>query len=189
MSYPCLGFVRLNNARLGGVCEADLKSSMTHLIFSGLVGRQGFGTDPVVDLSNDTIIHAHCVAATQMRGTGETPAPYLIRSHLEDYKGGSLQVKLPVGERVTMARLIGTEMILMSTGDAIDSPFEERGCRTKLTTRVQNIERSLESWSCGLHRVVLYGDHTRDIRRFCRFARVRVLREGIDDLRDVPGLE
>ena len=189
MGYPCLGFVRLNNAGLGGVCEADLKSTMTHLIFSGLVGRPGFVTDPVFDLSNDTIIHAHCVAATQMQGPGETPAPYLIRSHLEDYKGASLQVKLPVGEKVTMARLIGTDMILVSTGDAVDSPFVERGCRTKLTTRVQNIDRFLENWSCGLHRVVFYGDHTRDVQRFCRFAQVRILREGIDDLRDVPGLE
>jgi hypothetical protein len=37
--------------------------------------------------------------------------------------------------------------------------------------------------------VVFYGDHTRDIGRFCRFVQVRVLHEGIDDLRDVPGLE
>ncbi len=189
MGYPCLGFVRLNNAGLGGVCEADLKSTMTHLIFFGLVGRPGFVTDPVFDLSNDTIIHAHCVAATQMRGPSDVPAPYLIRSHLEDYKGASLQVKLPVGEKVTMARLIGSDMMLASTGDAVDSPFVERGCRTKLTTRVQNIERFLENWSCGLHRVVFYGDHMRDVQRFCRFAQVRLLREGIDDLRDVPGLE
>jgi L-fucose isomerase-like protein len=189
MGYPCLGFVRLNNAGLGGVCEADLKSTMTHLIFSGLVGRPGFVTDPVSDLSNDTIIHAHCVAAQQMRGTGETPAPYLIRSHLEVYKGASLQVKLPVGERLTMARLIGTDTILISNGDAVDRPFEERGCRAKLTTRVQDIERLLGNWSRGLHRVVFHGDHTRNIRRLCRFAQVRVLREGIDDLRDVPGLE
>ena len=189
MGYPCLGFVRLNNAGLGGVCEADLKSTMTHLVFAGLVGRPGFVTDPAFDLSNDTIIHAHCVAATQMQGSDRPSAQYLIRSHLEDYKGASLQVKLPIGEKVTMARLIGADLMLVSTGDAVDSPFAERGCRTKLTTRVQNIERFLENWSCGLHRVVFYGDHTRDIRRFCRFTQVRLVREGIDDLRDVPGLE
>jgi L-fucose isomerase-like protein len=189
MGYPCLGFVRLNNAGLGGVCEADLKSTMTHLIFAGLVGRPGFVTDPAFDLSNDTIVHAHCVAATQMEGPDKPSAPYLIRNHLEDYKGASLQVKLPIGRKITMARLIGTDMMLVSTGDAVDSPFVERGCRTKLTTRVQNIERFLENWSCGLHRVVFYGDHTRDLQRFCRFAQVRVLREGIEDLRNVPGLE
>ncbi len=189
MGYPCLGFVRFNNMGLGGVCEADLKSSMTHLIFSYLVGRPGFVTDPVFDRSTSSIIHAHCVAATQMEGPDSRPAPYHIRSHLEDNKGASLQVKLPVGGKLTMARLIGTDKLLFATGDATDSPMVEWGCRTKLTMKVQNIERFLENWSCGLHRVVFYGDHTQDVHRFCRFARVRVLHEGVDDLHQVEGLE
>jgi len=189
MGYPCLGFVRLNNMGLGGVCEADLKSSMTHLIFSYLVGRPGFVTDPVFDLSTSSIIHAHCVAATQMEGPDTRPAPYHIRSHLEDNKGASLQVRMPIGRKLTMARLIGTDKLLFSTGDATDSPMVEWGCRTKLTMRVQNIERMLENWSCGLHRVVFYGDHTQDVHRFCRFAKVRVLHEGVDDLQNVDGLE
>lgn len=189
MGYPCLGFVRLNNMGLGGVCEADLKSSMTHLIFSYLVGKPGFVTDPVFDLSTSSIIHAHCVAATQMEGPDTRPAAYHIRSHLEDGKGASLQVKMPIGKKLSMARLIGTDKILFATGDATDSPFVEWGCRTKLTMKVANPERFLENWSCGLHRVVFYGDHTQDVRRFCRFAQVRLLVEGVDDLQDVEGLE
>lgn len=189
MGYPCLGFVRLNNLGLGGVCEADLKSSMTHLLFSYLVGRPGFVTDPVFDLANSSIIHAHCVAATQMEGPDARPAPYHIRSHLEDGKGASLQVKMPIGRKLTMARLIGTDKMLFCTGDATGSPFVEWGCRTKLTMKVQNIERLLENWSSGLHRVVFYGDHTQDVRRFCRFARIHLLHEGVDDLQSVEGLD
>ncbi|MCX8108178.1 MAG: hypothetical protein N3G20_05170, partial [Verrucomicrobiae bacterium] len=115
--------------------------------------------------------------------------PYVIRSHLEDNRGASLQVRLPVGHPVSMARLIGTDLMLFSTGTAVDSPFAERACRTKLAMRVDNIEKFIENWSCGLHRVVFYGDHTRDIRRFCRFMNIKLLREGIDDLHNVPGLE
>lgn len=189
MGYPCLGFVRLNNMGLGGVCEADLKSSMTHLIFSYLVGKPGFVTDPVFDLSTSSIIHAHCVAATQMEGPDTRPAAYHIRSHLEDGKGASLQVKMPVGRKLSMARLIGTDKMLFATGDATDSPFVEWGCRTKLTMKVANPEKFLENWSCGLHRVVFYGDHTQDIRRFCRFAQVQMLVEGVDDVQKVEGLE
>ena len=189
MGYPCLGFVRLNNALLAGVCEADLKSAMTQLIFTYLVGRTGFVTDPVFDLSNDTIIHAHCVAATQMEGPDKPAAAYHIRSHLEDNKGVSLQVKMPVGQKISMARLIGADIMLFSTGDAVDSPFVERGCRSKLSVRVANPTHFLENWSCGLHRVIFYGDHTRDISRFCRFMKIRLLREGVDDLQNVQGLE
>ena len=58
MAYPCLGFARLDDQGLGGVCEADLKSSMTHLIFMFLTGKPGFVTDPVFDLANSTLIHA-----------------------------------------------------------------------------------------------------------------------------------
>ena len=189
MGYPCLGFVRLNNQLLAGVCEADLKSTMTQLMFTYLAGHTGFVTDPVFDYSNNTIIHAHCVAATQMRGPDTAPSPYVMRTHLEDGRGVSLQVQMPVGGKVSMARLIDTDIMLFSTGDAVDSPMVERGCRSKLTMRVDNPERFLENWSCGLHRVIFYGDHTRDLNRYCRFMRIRLLREGIDDLQNVPGLE
>ncbi len=189
MGYPCLGFVRFNNMGLGGICEADLKSTMTHLIFTYLVGKPGFVTDPVFDVSNSTIIHAHCVAATQMEGPDSPAAPYHIRSHLEDGLGASLMVKMPTRKKVSMARLIGTDKMLFSTGDAVDSPFVDRGCRTKLTMKVENIDKFLENWSSGLHRVVFYGDHSRDLNRYCRFARIQLLREGTDDVQKVEGLD
>jgi len=189
MGYPCLGFVRFNNMGLGGVCEAALKSTMPHLLFSYLVGKPGCVTDPVFDESNSTIIHAHCVAATQMLGPGTPASPYHIRSHLEDGRGASLMVKLPIKQKVTMARLLGTDKMLFSTGDAVDSPFVERGCRTKLTVKVEHIEKFLENWSSGLHRVIFYGDHRRDIQRYCRFAQIRLIHEGTDEPQKVDGLD
>jgi hypothetical protein len=188
MGYPCLGFCRLNSIGSGGICEADLKSAMTHLIFTYLVGRPGFVTDPCFDYSNNTIIHAHCVAAIKMLGPDGPTHPYIIRSHLEDNKGAVLQVQLPAGQQVSMARLIGNDVLLFSTGEAVDSPLVDRGCRSKLTVRVAHAEKFLEGWSSGLHRVVFYGDHTRDIERFCRFMQIRLVREGTDDVRDVPSL-
>jgi hypothetical protein len=189
MGYPCLGFVRFNNMGLGGICEADLKSSMTHLIFTHLVGLPGFVTDPVFDLSNNAIIHAHCVAATHMLGPDSPGSPYHIRSHLEDGRGASLMVKLPTGRKVSMARLLGTDKMLFSTGDAVDSPFVERGCRTKLTVKVNNIDQFLENWSSGLHRVIFYGDHTQDVKRYCRFAQIHLVREGTSEPQKVDGLD
>ncbi len=54
---------------------------------------------------------------------------------------------------------------------------------------MENLQSFLQNWSCGLHRVIIYGDHTRDLNRFCRFMKIRQLREGIDDLQNVEGLE
>jgi len=188
-AYPCFGFSRLCSMGLPGVCEADLKSTMTALIFQYLVNKPGFVTDPVIDLSNNTIIHAHCVAPLKMDGPDGKDCPYIIRSHHEDGKGASLFVRMRIGQKISMARLIGTDVMLFSTGEIIDTPYVERGCRTKITTKVSDAQKIMEGWSCGLHRVIFYGDHSRDIRRLARFLDIRVVEEGVDDPKSVPGLE
>lgn len=189
LAYPCLGFSRLNGMGLGGVCEADLKSTMTQLIFQFLVGKPGFVSDPIIDLSNNTVIHAHCVSAVKMDGPDGEQCPYIIRNHLEDAQGVSLMVKMRIGKPITMARLIGTDILLCSTGEIVDTPCVESGCRTKITTKVKDAQKIMENYSCGLHRVIFYGDHTQDLRRFCRFKDIRIVQEGEDCLYDVPGLE
>ncbi len=83
-AYPCLGFSRLNSMLRAGMCEADLDSTLTHFIFAYLVGKPGFISDPVIDTATNTVIHAHCVAATKMDGPDGPEAPYIIRSHLEE---------------------------------------------------------------------------------------------------------
>jgi len=188
-AYPCFGFSRLSSMGLPGICEADLKSTMTALMFQYLVNKPGFVTDPVIDLSNNTIIHAHCVAPLKMDGPSGESCDYIIRSHLEDNKGAALFVRMRVGQKISMARLIGTDILLFSTGEVVDTPYVERGCRTKITTKVANAQKMMEDWSCGLHRVIFYGDHSRDIRRLARFLDFRVVEEGVDDVHSVPGLE
>jgi L-fucose isomerase-like protein len=189
MGYPCLGFCRLNSIGLGGICEADLKSTMTHLIFLYLTGKPGFVSDPCMDVATGTILHAHCVSATHMDGPQGEASPYVIRSHLEDNRGAVLQVKMRVGQMTSMARLIDDKVMLFSTGPIVDVPDVDRGCRTKIAVKVDHPEKFLENWSSGLHRVIFYGDHTQDLRRFCRFKDIRIVREGVDSLPELPELE
>jgi len=59
-AYPCIGFCRLNDMGLGGICESDLRCAMTHIILQGLTGKPGFISDPTVDESTSSIILAHC---------------------------------------------------------------------------------------------------------------------------------
>ncbi|MDX9753266.1 MAG: hypothetical protein RBU29_04845 [bacterium] len=189
MAYPCLGFSRLDNIGLGGICEADLKSTMTHLIFQTLTGKPGFVTDPVIDLSDNTVIHAHCVSPLNMDGVDGEQCPYIIRNHLEDAKGVSLQVKMKLGQPIALARLIGTDKLLYSQGEIVENPDSDRGCRTKIRTKVADAQRLMENYSCGLHRVVFYGDFTSDLKRFCRFKDIQLVWEEKEDVHDIPGLE
>jgi len=176
-AYPCLGFSRLNNSGLVGACEADVDSTITMLVFQYMEGKPGFITDPVIDTASGTVIHAHCVAPTCMDGAGGREEPYVLRSHMEDDKGAVVQVKMRVGQTITMAKLVGSDMMLLSTGEIIDTPISERGCRTQITTRVKDPRKLLEQYRHGLHRVIFYGDHTADVERLSKFLKFKVVHE------------
>ncbi len=177
-AYPCLGFSRLNSSGQVGACEGDVESTITMLIFQYMAGKPGFITDPVIDTGTGTVIHAHCVAPVSMAGVGGREEPYVLRSHMEDDKGAVVQVKMRVGQKITMAKLVGSDMMLLSTGEIIDTPVSERGCRTQITTRVKDPRKLLEQYRHGLHRVIFYGDHTGDMERLSRFLNFKILYEG-----------
>ena len=179
-AFPCLGFSRLNNLGLGGICESDLRSAITHIIFQGLVGRPGFVNDPTVDESKDSIILAHCTSPTRMDGPDKPAAPYNIRSVMERETGAVLHAKMRVGQKVTTAKLIGTDLMLYFTGDIIETPEKDRGCRTKITVKVDGDNEKLwQNWSHGLHRVTCYGDITKELEHFCRFKEVEIVNEAV----------
>jgi hypothetical protein len=176
-AYPCVGFSKLNDAGMFGVCECDLNSTMTQLLVTSLSGMPGFVSDPVFDTSRNEVIHAHCVAATAMAGLNGPKSPYIIRSHMEDNKGVSVQVLAPPTGTVTVARFVGAAKFLISTAEVIGTVDNPRGCRTKIRTRVSNARKLLEAYSAGLHRVVFYGDHTTAIDRLTRLTTTQVVRE------------
>jgi hypothetical protein len=179
-AYPCLGFTRLNNLGLGGICESDLGSAMTHILFQGLAGKPGFISDPTMDESKNSIILAHCLGTTRMDGPDKPGAPYELRSVRERNEGVVPQVKMRVGERVTQARLVGTDTLLYFTGQIVDAPDVDRGCRTKITVKLDgDAEKLWKNWSEGLHRVTCYGDLSKQLAWFGRFKDVKLVNEAV----------
>jgi len=177
-AYPCLGFARLNNMGWGGICESDLECAMTHILFQGLAGEPGFISDPTMDESKNGIILAHCMGTPRMDGPDKPAAPYKLRTVMERQEGVVPQVKMGLGTKVTQAKLVGTERLLYFTGEVIDAPDIERGCRTKITVKLDgDAEKLWKNWSSGLHRVTCYGDITKDLERFCRFEQIKMLDE------------
>ncbi len=180
-AYPCLGFARLNNMGLGGICESDLRSTMTHIIFQGLAGRPGFVSDPTVDESKGSIILAHCLGTPKMDGPAKPAAPYKIRTVMERQEGVVPQVEMRVGENVTQAILVGMDTLRYFTGKIIEAPVgleADRGCRTKIDVEVDGDIRKLwQNWTAGLHRQTVYGDIRRELGFFCRFKEIRMVDE------------
>jgi hypothetical protein len=176
-AYPCVAWTMLNDLGMYGVCESDLSSTMTQLLLTSYSGKPGFVSDPTFDTSRNEVIHAHCVAATRMRGLGGAPSPFILRSHMEDNKGVSVQVRMPLGETITCARLEDSKTLLASTGLVTANVDSPRGCRTKIVTRVPDARKMVEGWTGGLHRVIFYGNHMEAAERMGRLMGFRVKKE------------
>lgn len=179
--YPCLGFCRLNDMGLGGICESDLRCAMTHIILQGLTGKPGFVSDPTVDESTDSIILAHCMGARKMDGPNGPTSPYKIRTVHEREEGVTPQSQMRKGEKVTQAILIGTDLMQYFTGEIIGVPVAveyDRGCRTKINVKPDGDVTTLwKNWSNGLHRQTVYGNVAKELGQFCRYMNIKMVDE------------
>jgi hypothetical protein len=152
---------------------------MTFILLQGLSGRPGFISDPTMDESWHGIILAHCLGVRKMDAPDGKPAPYRLRTIMERQEGWMPQVRMRVGQKVTQAIFADADQLLFFTGQIIDTPMTERGCRTKITVRVDgNPEKLRQNWFHGLHRATCYGDLVEDLKRFGRFTDTRLIKEG-----------
>jgi hypothetical protein len=67
--------------------------------------------------------------------------------------------------------------MLVSTAEVTGWVDSDRGCRSQVRTRVADAESWLRNYSAGLHRVICYGDHVRDIQRMGRLMGFEVVKE------------
>jgi len=179
-AFPCVGLTRLNDLGLTGTCESDLQCAMTQLLFRGLSGRAGFISDPTIDESCNGIILAHCLGTRKMDGPEGPTSPYKLRTIMERQEGVVPQVKMRVGQDVTQTLLVGDDLLLYFTGAISDPPETERGCRTKITVKVDGDANKLwKHWSHGLHRVTCYGNLKRELAHFCRFSGIKMIDEAV----------
>ena len=185
----CLAFCKLNDLGLVGACEGDMDSTLTMLLFGYAFGKPGFITDPLFDVSQNAVIHAHCVAPTKMDGVDGARHPFAIRTHRDDNSGAAVEVDLRVGQEITCAKLANLDTMLLSAQKIIEIPdFDDRGCRTQCTAQVADARTMLANWGSGilesegmmtlLHRVVFYGNHVAHVRDLTQLLGVKVVMEG-----------
>ena len=185
----CLTFSKLNDLGLVGACEGDMDSTLTMLIFAYAFGVPGFISDPLFDTAKNAVIHAHCTSTTKFDGPAGKRAPFLIRTQCDSNKGVSLEVQMRVGQAITCAKLVNLDTMLISTGKIIDIPdYDDRGCRTQITTEVADAREMVHNWGGGvlekegmmtlLHRVVFYGNHLRSIKDLAVLMGQKVVEEG-----------
>lgn len=179
-AYPCIAFSRLNNIGLGGICQYDLPCAMTYILFQGLTGKPGFVNNPGFDFSTNSAVLIHCMGTPKMDGPAGRAAPYKLRSVMERREGAVPQVRMRIGQKVTQAVLVGTSTLLYFTGQIVDTPETDRGCRTQIMVKIDgDAEKLWKKWSNGIHRVTCYGDITKELQHFCRFKQINMINEAV----------
>jgi hypothetical protein len=179
-AYPCIGFTRLNDLGFGGICQSDLPCAMVHILFQGLCGRPGFVCNPTFDFATNSATLIHCLGSTRMDGPDQPAAPYKLRSIMEREEGAVPQVRMRIGERVTTGILAGTSAMRHFTGQIVDTPDTDRGCRTKITVKLDgDAEKLWQNWTAGIHRVSCYGDLAKELAYFCRFKGITLINEAV----------
>lgn len=183
-AYPCLAWAMLNDRGLYGVCQADVRATMTQILVTSFTGLPGFVANPAFDAGRNEVIHSHCVASTRMLGLDQPAQPYLVRSHLESLEGPVLQVVMPTNRTVTVGIFDHAQRFLVSKAEAVETTSQaagsvdaDYGCRTKLRTRVADADAWVQNYSVAVHRVVFYGDHVKNIQRIGRLMGFEVVQE------------
>ncbi len=186
--FPCLGFTRLRDRGIPASCEGDMDSLWTMLLFQHVFGIAGFQGNSTFDTSSNTVWTAHCVGPTKMDGPDGDAAPYLLRSHSEIGGGVVPEIQYRIGQKITRAKLVNLDTLLVSTGTIRKVPEKSvRACRTQIVTEVGDAAKMVRSWGGGvlegdmmtlLHRVVFYGDHLQNARHLADLMQMRVVEEG-----------
>lgn len=180
-AYPCIGFTRLNDMGLGGICQSDLPCAIMHVLYQGLCGRPGFVCNPTFDFASNSATLIHCLGTRKMEGPAGPAHPYQLRSVMERREGVVPQVRMSAGRRVTTGILDETSTTLRYfAGEITDAPQTERGCRSQIAVRVDgDAEKLWRNWTAGIHRVTCYGDIKKELEYFCRFKHIELVNEAV----------
>lgn len=166
---PCIPLSLLNDEGIPAACEADLNSMIMQIVFKHLAGKPSWIVDPVIDFKDNVVIHAHCTAPTKMKGYNKEPEPYAIDSHDESGKPATIRTKMSIGQEFTAAQISADfKRLVVHKGIIEDTPIVELACRTKVQTRVKSAKEYLWNYVPPLHRVLVYGDLTRDLEYFAK---------------------
>ncbi len=154
--------------------ETLIDSLITQQLGLYITGSMGFNGDYLIDPFNGVAIIGHCECPFSLWGD-DRRAPYIIRNlpRWEKNEGGAcVQVNLPVGETVTVAKIsmvdrkIGLFTGETVSGEELFSGWDDILCRTKLAikTDTAGLLEHLDWKTFGVHRVVFYGDFREKIK-------------------------
>jgi len=175
---PCMGFMSLRDEGIAIGCQSDLNSTLTMMLLQELFGKPGFQHNASYNTEKDCYFCAHCTSPSRMNGVDKPADPYELMSHCESGWGTVPRVLFKADQEVTIARyLADTEkpQMLLYSGKIISCPPipPTGGCRTNVETTINEIETGSDLK--GQHLIMIYGNHTRQLKRFSQLYNIEVV--------------
>jgi L-fucose isomerase-like protein len=175
---PCLAITLLNDEGIPAACEADLNSLVLQVAFTHIAKRPGWISDPIFDFSDSSVTYAHCTAPTKMNGFGERREQYALDTHDESGKPLVVRVKMTEGKKITVAQISPDfTKLYIAVVEIASSPVVDLACRTKIKVRVENAAMHMWNFKPPLHRVVAYGDWSRELSMLARYMGLEVVED------------
>ncbi|MCC6154099.1 MAG: hypothetical protein IT367_10100 [Candidatus Hydrogenedentes bacterium] len=164
---PCMAFMNLRDQGMPAGCQADLSATLTLLLVQYLFDRPGFQQNASMDTARNLYFGAHCTCPSRMNGPDAPAEPYVLRNHAEAGWGCAPRVLLSKGREATIAQYITGDApkMYVYTGSIVDCPESAGGCRTNVQMTINEVAdvRDVK----GMHQIIFYGNHGRDLREFC----------------------
>ena len=175
---PCMGFMSLRDEGIAIGCQSDLNSTLTMMLLQELFGKPGFQHNASYNTEKDCYFCAHCTSPSRMNGVDKPADPYELMSHCESGWGTVPRVLFKADQEVTIARLLSDAkkpQMLLYSGKIISCPPipPTGGCRTNVETTINEIETGSDLK--GQHLIMIYGNHTRQIKRFSQLYNIEVV--------------
>jgi hypothetical protein len=169
------------------------------MLLQELFGRPGFLHNSALDTEKNHYWGAHCTAPSRMNGTDKSSEPYELMSHCESGWGTVPRILFKEGQEVTITRILTwpaqpisaptiesraarsskpvseKPQLLLYSGNIIGCPPipPTGGCRTNAEIAINEVERVTDL--IGNHMVMAYGNHVKQIRRFCQLHNIEVI--------------
>jgi len=173
---PCMGFMSLRDEGIPAGCQADLNPTLTMMLVQQLFDRPGFQQNAAMNTETNLYFGAHCTSPSKMNGVDAAPERYILRTHAEAGWGCVPQVLFAPGQEVTMAQYFSGEdprMLIYSGRVVRCHPKAAGGCRTNVEIKINEVEDACETK--GMHQIIFYGDHARQLRAFCQLYGIEVI--------------
>ena len=166
----CMGFMSLRDEGFPMGCQAELSSTLTLMLVQQLFGKPGFQQNAAMDTERNLYFGSHCTSASKMNGPDAPGEPYALRSHSEAGWGCVPRVLFRKGQEATIAlyRPVKSPQMLVYTGKIVDCPPipPAGGCRSNVLMTINEVEDVCDVK--GMHQIIFYGNHGRQLRAFCQ---------------------